>query len=46
MEMDAKGKDNLRVNGQKMGLGELAERVCGVHGVSENELRAGSRRRG
>jgi hypothetical protein len=29
---------------QKMGLGELAERVCGVHGVRVNELRAGSRR--
>jgi hypothetical protein len=45
-EMDERGKDNLRVNRQKVGLGDLAERVCGVHGVSVNELRAGSRRRG
>ncbi len=45
-EMDERGKDNLRVNRQKMGLGDLAERVCGVHGVSVKELRAGSRRRG
>jgi len=45
-EMDERGRENLRVNRQKMGLGELAERVCGMHGVSVNELRAGSRRRG
>jgi len=45
-EMDERGKDNLRVNRQKMGLGELAERVCGMHGVRVNELRAGSRRHG
>ena len=44
-EMDEKGKENLRVNRQKMGLEELAERVCRAHGVSGNELRAGSRRR-
>lgn len=46
MAMDERGKDKLRVNRQKMGLGELAERVSGVPGVSVNELRAGSRRRG
>jgi hypothetical protein len=45
-EMDERGKENLRVNRQKLGLGELAERVCGRHGVSVNELRAGSRRHG
>jgi putative transposase len=44
-EMNERGKDTLRVNRQRMGLGELAERVCGEHGVSVNELRAGSRRR-
>jgi hypothetical protein len=43
--MHERGKDNLRVNRQKMSLGELAERVSGIHGVSRNELRAGSRRR-
>jgi len=45
-EMDERGKENLRVNRQRLGLGELAERVCGGHGVSVNELRAGSRRHG
>ena len=45
-EIDDRGKDNLRVNRQRMGLGELAERVCRASGVSENELRAGSRRHG
>ena len=45
-EMDERGKENLRVNRERMGLGELAERVCGVHGVSVKELRAGSRRHG
>jgi putative transposase len=44
-EMDERGKDNLRVNRQKMSLGELAERVSGIYGVRRNELRAGSRRR-
>ena len=42
MERDERGKDNLRVNRQKMGLGELAERVCWVHRVSVNELRGGA----
>ena len=45
-EIDDRGKDNLRVNRQKMGLGELAERVCRANGVSVNELRGGSRRHG
>jgi putative transposase len=44
-EMDERGKNNLRVNRQKMSLGELAERVSAIDGVSMNELRAGSRRR-
>ena len=43
-EMDERGKDNFRVSREKMGLGELAERVCEVHGLEPNELRAGSRR--
>jgi REP element-mobilizing transposase RayT len=43
-EMDERGKDNFRVSREKMGLGELAEKVCGVHGLQPNELRAGSRR--
>jgi hypothetical protein len=41
-----RGKNNLRVNRQKMSLRELAESVSAIHGVSMNELRAGSRRRG
>ncbi len=45
-EIDERGKDNLRVNRGKMGLAELAERVCEANRVSENELRAGSRRQG
>jgi hypothetical protein len=36
-EMDDRGKNSLRANRQKMNLGELAERVCRVHGVSVNE---------
>lgn len=43
-EMDERGKDSLRVGRQKMSLGELGEKVSAVHGVSINELRAGSRR--
>jgi hypothetical protein len=45
-EMDGRGKENLRINRERMDLGELAERVCRKHGVSVNELRAGSRRHG
>ena len=41
--MDERGKDNFRVSREKMGLGELAEKVCGVYGLQANELRAGSR---
>jgi len=38
-------KGNLRLGGKKMELPLLAEKVCGVHGVSLGELRSGSRRR-
>ncbi len=44
-DMDERRKENFRVSGQRMSLAELVERISGEHGVSVNELRAGSRRR-
>ncbi len=45
-EVDERGRDNLRINRQKATLEDLAEKVCRLHGVQVNELRAGSRRSG
>lgn len=38
-------KANLRLEGKRIKLFSLVERVCNVHGVSLGELRSGSRRR-
>ena len=43
-EMDAIGRENLRLTTPNMDLALLAEKVCEVHGVNSGELRSGSRR--
>jgi chromosomal replication initiation ATPase DnaA len=38
-------KENLRLASGRMELSELAQKVSKVHGISQAELRSGSRRR-
>jgi len=44
-DLDELVKKNLRLSGRRVGIQELAERVCERHNVSIGELRSGGRRR-